>query len=127
MEQSRRSFLTRIATAAGSAVSLTAAARTASAGPSAGSDRPFRRVRTFLEIENQIVGSLVESAGGSLVADVEETLAQDETFFTKHPITPRISPFEITTNINMEVPFWQRVGDNSLPYPGAIQRRDRPN
>lgn len=129
MEQSRRSFLTRIAAVAGSAVSLTTAGRTASAGPSTGPGSGFqKRLRTFLEIEDKLVGPLVKFAGGSLVADVEETLADDDTFFTKRPITPRISPLEFTTTIGMEVAFWQRVGTilshSQVPFSGAIVRTD---
>jgi hypothetical protein len=129
MEQSRRSFLTGIAGVAGSALSLSMAGRTASAAPEpaslniSGSSR-----RSFLEIEDQILGPLVEFSGGSLVADVEETLSNDNAFFTKRPITPRISPLEFTTNIGMNVAFWQRVGailsHSQVPFRGAIVRTD---
>ena len=128
MEHSRRSFLTGIAGIAGSTVSLGLGARAASGGPQSAPNASRPTSRSFLEIENQIVGPLVQLTGGALVADVEETVASDDTFFTKRPITPRVTPLEFTTNLNMEVAFWQRVGailsHSQVPFSGAIVRTD---
>jgi hypothetical protein len=127
MEHSRRSFLSGITGVAGTALSFNVASQTSSAVPHAVA-ATLANVRNFLEIDGVIVGQLVRSAGGGLIADVEETLAPDGTFYTKRPITPRVTPFEFATTIGMDVAFWQRVGailsHSQVPFGGAIVRAD---
>jgi len=123
MEHSRRSFLSGITGVAGTALSFNVASRTSNAAPHAvvANQSSFR---SLLEIDGAVVGQLSRLEGGGLIADVEESLAPDGTFYTKRPIAPRVTPFEFTTSLGMDVAFWQRVGailsHTQVPFDGAI-------